>query len=300
MNRSRVLLLSLLGAILIYFAGEYVYTNYYAIPLKEATDAERDLGEEIQQQKRKIRIAQRRIEKIDEINRQSLPSSLQYARASYQEFLLLKMTQSGWQKPNVTVSSPKTTKSIARFTFTVSGKCSTRDLVSFLYEFYSSGHLHKIKQLSMNPVAGGQFLNVGLSIEALALTRSSNKNELGSEVGESLAIENLDGYLPIAIRNVFSSDGDKILRTITISGITSNRRGNKQVWFSYGNQQTEIVDVGGSFQVGSFEIKVEGVDRERAQIDLNGRKVSVRAGETIADAIANDAATATAQLNNKK
>ena len=97
----------------------------------------------------------------------SLPYDEELARAHYQNWLLKLVEEVDLKQPSVDAGTPiavfikdrstgKPKEIFKRYSFSLRGRGSLRQVTRLLYEFYQGGHLHKIRTMALNPVAGGQ------------------------------------------------------------------------------------------------------------------------------------------------
>lgn len=227
----------------------------------------------------------------------SLPYDPELARSGYQDWLLGVLKTLDFQQTSIDAGSPasltvkdiqtKKAKEFAKkYAFSVRGRGSLPQITQFLYEFHRSPHLHKIRSISLNPVQGGQFLDVAISIEALGLTRCERPAALAQGESNRLDSKLMHDYQIIARRNLFAEDGDAALRQTVLTAVTVDKTGQPGAWFSQGESApTQVVHCGEHLIVADHEIEILDIQPHRVVIDMDGLVVSLPLGKSIHDAV---------------
>jgi hypothetical protein len=141
--------------------------------------------------------------------KQSLPSDFEKARSLYSDWLRKTVEEAGLKEPNVepVQSTPTFLKMAAargarstqrqivyqKMPYTVRGKATSAQVTKFLHVFYTSGHLHLIRSLTLTPQKD-DLLDVKLSIDALALPTADRVDALANAPIESLPGGKLEDY----------------------------------------------------------------------------------------------------------
>jgi len=130
---------------------------------------------------------------LDNWKKRSLPIDLEIASTLYQNWLSeLAVDRVGLGDHDVTPATRHTERGVyTRLGFTVKGKGTLDQLARFLYEFYSTGHLHKIRLLTVNPLPEAGQLDLTIDVEALAVTGADRKDALSEEPSKWLASSDL-------------------------------------------------------------------------------------------------------------
>ncbi len=108
----------------------------------------------------------------------SLPPDTQTAKLAYHAWLADLVQEQGFLGVKVEQQRTTADKGFTRLGFQVSGEATYQQLIRFLEKFYAADHLHKITSLKMPLGRGPELLNISISIEALSLPKSQNKQEL--------------------------------------------------------------------------------------------------------------------------
>lgn len=229
------------------------------------------------------------------LERLSLPYDPELARAGYQDWLLALVQQSELAGASVDAGQPTAVKIkdrdtgkpkevYLRYVFSLRGRGSLQQITDFLYHFYQGGHLHKITSLSLNPVSGGRLIDVTASVEAIGLTRCERKGELSREIVSRLASDDFADYQSIARRNLFARHGDETLAKTVLTAITVGVDGKPEAWISTGVGRTAVLARGEVLEVDAHAIEVVDVLEGQALLDVDGRVVAVKAGQSVQQA----------------
>jgi hypothetical protein len=138
--------------------------------------------------------------------KRALPSDRITARTLYQTWLRGLADRCHFHPLAVESNEMESRANVyAKMKFTVRGHVSLANLTQFLYDFYSAGHLHQIRLLTMKPVEHASELEVGITIEALSLPNADRKDQLSKEKGTGLRLAKVEDYRdPIVERNLFA------------------------------------------------------------------------------------------------
>ena len=112
--------------------------------------------------------------------KRALPADTSLARSKYQDWLLGLAAKANFRgiTLNANVAGAHR-EQFTRISFNLHAQAKLGDLVQFMYEFYSAGFLHQIRDMTIKPVPGGsRELDVKLTIEALSLPKAESKDRL--------------------------------------------------------------------------------------------------------------------------
>ncbi|NLS90736.1 MAG: hypothetical protein GXX96_00940 [Planctomycetaceae bacterium] len=207
-NRRKRLLLAGLGLIAVFYAGDWVLTNWIEKPKQQRKTQIVALQNRIKEYDQKyISRAQREIPWLRYWYSQSLPTNSEVAQSLYRAWLLEVGEYVGIAGRQVNATEPVRRGAFYSMNFSMRGRGTLDQLTEFLYEFYNAGHLHKITSISMTPVGRGGMLDLSVVIEALILPGANRPDRLGTGRAYRLASMSLDDYQTIPDRNLFSAGG---------------------------------------------------------------------------------------------
>jgi len=292
MNQRTKILLIALGLVAAFWIADSGYRNLIEEPSRERAQQIERLGEKINEARETIVANAGAGDRLSELERMSLPYDTEFARARYQDWLLDLVQSVELTGASVDAADPvavsirdrdtrKPKEIYQRYSFALRGRGTLQQVSRLLHHFYQAGHLHKITSLTMNPVAGGRMIDLSASIEALALTRIDRKEELSGESVNRLASNDFADYQAIARRNLFARHGDDTLSKIVLSAITIASNGTAQAWFAVGDGPTQVLTRGESLEIPVHAIEVIDIIGSRVLLDVNGRVVSLTAGQSV-------------------
>lgn len=236
-------------------------------------------------------------------NRQSLPSDPARAGALYQSWLLELAGKAGFRQKKVDPGETRSQTSAYRvLPFTVRGQASLDELVGFLYDFYSAGHLHQIRRITIRPVEKSKDLDLVIAIEALSLPTADRKDQLSQEKGQRLKLGSLAEYRKaIAVRNVLapyrppppvrSAEPSVVFepkpepfdpsRFAYVTGIVEVN-GEPQVWVKARTTDEKFqLRQGDKFQLGPFKAVVARIDSRHVELEVDGKRHTVPLGSSV-------------------
>ncbi len=205
LQKREKVLAAIVGVLLLVVAGRMgAHVLYSPLSLRQA-EVEA-LAQRIADRQAKVEAALPAQARLAEYRRRSLPSDPQAARSLYQNWLLELTDRIKLKGRKVESSDGRVVKGIYHnLPFTVRGEGSLEQLVQFLYEFYSAGHLHRIRRLSIKPQENSADLEMTIAIEALALADADRRDKLTTLPGNRLAHQDLNAYRKnIVERNLFA------------------------------------------------------------------------------------------------
>jgi|GEM_PF-554469 len=236
-------------------------------------------------------------------NRQALPSDAARAGALYQSWLLELAGKAGFRQKKVDPGEVRGQSSAYRLLpFTVRGQASLDELVGFLFDFYSAGHLHQIRRITIRPVEKSKDLDLVIAVEALSLPTADRKDQLSQEKGRRLKLGSLAEYRKaIAVRNplapyrppppvrppeppvVFEPKPEPFdpSRFAYVTGIVEVN-GEPQVWVKARTSDEKFqLRQGDKFQLGPFSAVVARIDSRNVEIEVDGKRHTVPLGSSV-------------------
>ncbi len=243
-------------------------------------------------------------DRVAQWNRQALPSDAARAGALYQSWLLELAGKANFRQKKVDPGEVRNQSSAYRvLPFTVRGQATLEELIRFLFDFYSAGHLHQIRRITIRPVEKSKDLDVVLAIEALSLPTADRKDQLSQEKGQRLKLRDLAEYRKaIAERNVLAPyrppppvrppeppivanlpkpEPFDPSRFAYVTGIVEVN-GEPQVWVKARTTDENFqLRQGDKFQLGPFSAVVARIDSRNVEIEVDGKRHTVPLGSNI-------------------
>lgn len=235
----------------------------------------------------------------------SLPSDQEFARTLYQNWLVKLADKNKLENVNVDAGRGGMHRNIYyKLPFTVQCKGSLEQTVAFLHDFYSTNHLHQLRELSIKPTSNSRGLDLNFTIEALVLPGADRKDALNEERGERLVHTTLAAYSePIVKRNLFAEyvppqpprpqvakdetppppafDPAKfaVLTAILEDG------GDSQVWINV-RTSGELLKLrkGDKLKVGEFQATITRIDASGVELESDGKRRLLALGKTLPQA----------------
>lgn len=291
-NRTKYLLVSL-SVIGIGLVGDQGYRRFVEAP---AARNQRELSRLQTQIAKATDVITSSVAAADELlalENCSLPYDQELARARYQDWLLSLVQQVGLKQASVDSSSPlaitikdritrKPKEIYKRYSFSLHGRGSLSQVTQLLYEFYRGGHLHKIRTLILNPLAGGTQLDLTMNVEAIGLMSCHREDGLSTARVNRLAFDSREDYQDIVRRNFFSREIGSSLTRVVLTAVTFDKTGRPEAWFSIGaNQPTKKMHRGESMNVFAHTIEVVDIHPYMVLIEVDGSVVRVRLGGSV-------------------
>ncbi len=275
------------GVLAAFYVGSWLFHNALEGPLEAKRKTITRLNRDIEKKEAKLVRARRTAKELAEWNAQSLPSDLGQAPGLYRTWLDLVCKRVGFDDLNVGSSDPVGRKgSYAKLVFTVRGYVTLAQLVEFLWEFYSTDHLHKIQKLDITPTKDNQ-LDLSIAIEALALPEADRKENLTPRKSNRLASSTVDDYLqPIVNRDLFRIVGSGSDPTdLTYLTAVIENDGQLEAWFTLrGKDRMLKLRVGETLDIGQFRGAVAEIVEGDVVIESEGERWLLTIGENLANA----------------
>ncbi len=281
----RQLLLIVFGIVVGGYLLNLLVDRYYVQPMDAEARSLANLEKKISETRLKVKRLSTKLPRREELESRALPAELELATSSYQTWLINLVSSLGLSNPNVDSTTPVSEKDVTRLQFNIRGKANLKQLTQLLFEFYRSGSLHKIRQISLTPTGSSDHLEMQISIEALSLRRSKNEAGLSALTSDRLRFDNVAEYAAIAKRNLF---GEGIIsagiRAARLTAVTSDRQGVFEAWISLGTDaKTLFLKAGDTTQIDSVEVIVTEIQNDSIKLELDGQSGMVEVGKSLAD-----------------
>jgi hypothetical protein len=305
MNKRERTLAIVTGGLMALVAGRFLLVGLVGPPASLL--AERNgLAAEVEKKQDRLDAAARAQKQLDEWGRRSLPSVSETARSLYQNWLLEQLAGAKIQQVKVQ-SNPKTPVAgvYDRLPFTVQGRGTAEQFTGFLHRFYSAGHLHKIRLMTVKPIKDSPDLDVTLTVEALCLPGADRPDRLADVASGRLAQSDVESYVKaIGARRLFSPyEPPKVVvaeppkeepkppefehaNHLAVTG-TGEVDGRPQAWLTVRTTgEKSRTFEGEAFEFKQFKGKVLRVLDRGVELEISGKRYTVALGQTIEKATA--------------
>jgi hypothetical protein len=261
---------------------------------------ERDrLQNEVQKRMDAVTASKKAQDRMADWNRQSLPSDASKASLLYNNWLREVVGKAGFHDkkvmPNVTTAPGDWGQ---RLPFTVQGQATLEQVVQFLFDFYSAGHLHVIRHLEIKPVPQSKEFTVRVTIDALSLATADRKDKLNEKPSNRLALKTIDEYKKlIGTRNMMAayrpkpppmgpSDDEKKApfdpsKWAFVTGIVTVD-GKPIVWIkSRTTDKTFQLAQGDKFDLGPYHATIARINPRDVEILSEGKRLTIALGGNV-------------------
>lgn len=277
-----------LGAILLFYAAEWVVDTVLTKPLEDLQDKRAGYQRKIDKSMKKLIQARTAAKRLKEYERRSLPSDTEVARSQYQDWLLGTASTVGLKDLTVNSSQPMNRKGLfSVISYSVRAEGSLDQLTAFLFEFYTAGHLHQIRSISMTPMQKTGELDLSITIEAASLPGADRKDTLTEERIDRLASASLDAYSPFAQRNFFAVGGGLDPTDQTYLSAVNYVNGKPEAWFTL-RDTDELLKLrqGDPLSIGQFTGTIAEIDDADVILESEGQRWLLTIGECLTEAYA--------------
>jgi hypothetical protein len=203
-QRKRVL--SIVAGVALLAIAAYFLVSRVTAAFDSREEQRLALDKEKSQKERTLRAGERAVKQLQDFQQQSLPGDPSLAGALYSQWLLKKAVETGLASPNVSPGPARPHGDVfVQHSFLIDCQADLRQVTQFLHQFYSVGYLHRIKSLTLTPIAGKKELKVNMNVEALSLKDAPNPTELSPPPSVRFADKKIEPYMETIVgRNIFS------------------------------------------------------------------------------------------------
>ena len=309
------------GALLVVFAGVFYLTGEDS-SLGDLRQEREDLLKEKSEQTARIRPGQRASAQLNRWKQRALPENETLARDLYGDWLLeLVVDRVGLHGADITHYASQPHRGIYTvLPFKIEGRGTLDQLTRFLYEFESTGYMHKIRLLTSTPIKDSDDLKLVIDIDAVCIPGAVHQDKLPVNQPSRLEHGKLDEYLETIVRRKMEKEGDEY-RYVDRGGLFAFYRpkappepepgsppepdpespgfdpssltyvssidtvdGVPEVWLFVRTQgKTHRLFEGDSFEVGSMRgtiVRIR-VDKRDVEIEVDGRHQLVAFGDNL-------------------
>ena len=282
------LLVGVLAAIALFQVGDWLLSFAVDGPLKTRAAKTARLNQQIEKQEKQLALARKAGKQFEVWKKQSLPADVEVARSLYRSWLLETVSASRLSNPFVDSGSAINRRGLyVSLSFSVRCRGSLQELTRFLFAFYQADHLHQIQSLGITPLGKTGRFDVSISIEALALHDSPNKDRLNPAVSTRLASTRLSDYRSIVQRNVFGvGSGFDEADHAYLTAVTFSA-GRPEAWITLRSEDRVLkLKIGQTFDVGPISGTVVSVEDSDVVFEADGERWLLSLGENLSEAFA--------------
>jgi hypothetical protein len=285
----KYILLAIFAAMVCYWGSDWLL-NQFSGPLASLAARKTELTHEIRQVKRQLQLARKAAKEMNLWRAQSLPTDVERARSAYQEWLAELVEHVQLLNSGVDSGEPASHKGMAHATsigFSAHGRGTLAQLTRFLYDFYSAGHLHQIRSLSITSVSGSEMLELVISIETLVLPNADRKERLSSKRSDRLASDRIEDYQSIVERNLFGVGGSAQVTDYAFLTAVNYVDGQPEAWFSIRTNDSVLkLRRGEQLEVGSFKGTIAAITDTDVIVESEAERWLLTVGENLSQAAA--------------
>ncbi len=280
------LLLGALIAIGAVSGGDWLLKSMIQGPLDERRARTEQLEEEVEKLEKVLAAGRRAGKKIDAWQKRSLPADTELARSLYRSWLLERIEAAKLQSATVdSGSAVKRGGAFRAIPFTIRAKGTLDQFTQFLFDFSQASQLHRIQSLDLNPVGtSGQF-DVAMSIDAIMVPGSKQRDLNRETASQFLASADVADYDVISRRNIFgvgSTMLDPRRNTFVTAIIKSN--GEPQVWFTMRVDDKVLkLRQGDAISVDEFQGTIAEILARDVVIDADGERWLLSVGDNLTE-----------------
>ena len=278
------------------YGGDSFYRSWIEEPNQQLSAQLDALTTSLSDNKNDQRLAQKLGKRLDGYAARALPYNAPLARSLYQEWLLNLVEKHQFSSTSIDAAQPvpldirsrtkkgKRVRVGHRIAYSLRGQATLAKFANFLNDFRSSGHLHKIRSFSLNPMGNEGQLDASLAIEVLTLEASPNKDQLSDFELAKGVDEAAGNYSDLVRRNLFARGFAKALNDIRLKAITVNRFGKAEAWFTVDRIGTvKTISAGSQIPVALHDIAVIEVLTDKVLVRVNQDPHWITLGQSIGD-----------------
>ena len=288
-KRERILAVAA-GALVLLVGGRMVLSAATG-PIRDRRTRVEALTQQVEKKSRRFRNVQRARTKLVQWNRRSLPTDSETARLLYENWLLETVERAKFTHQRVESAEGRPHRGFfVTYPFTVRGQATFERLTKFLFDFYSAGHLHQVRRLSIKPVEKSSGFEVVIGIEAALLPTADRRDKLCDEPSRRLGkIELATFQSAIVGRNVFAPYSPPVTgpapldtaKFVYVTGITE-KDGKCQVWLKARTTGEKFtLAEGEEFRVGAIQGTVKRIGQRDVELEIDGKSRVVSLGENL-------------------
>jgi len=278
------------------YAADQIYRSYIEQP-STSLNADLDrLTSELQASKDQQAVAKKTNQRLDSYQQRALPFDPQLARSAYQKWLLQLVENNKIKSASVDAAQPRPIEIRSRsdrrkripvgstMMYSMRGQGTLSQWTNLLGEFRTAGHLHKIRNLTLNPVGSEGQLDVNLTVEVLSLVTADRKEQLSHWTVSAENRPAPEKYGEFVRRNLFARGFSQALFEIQLKAITYNRSGQAEAWFTTdASSPAQAIQVQQQLPVALHDISVVEIQKDRVLVQVNRDPFWIGLGQSLGE-----------------
>lgn len=265
-------------------------------------------------QEKKVTEGNRAIARRKALEQRSLPSNKELALSLYQKWLFSLVSRVALDDPKVTPRNATSSRTLQKIGFEITGRGSLDQITRLLHEFYSTDHLHQIRDLTVKPIEKSSQLQLTMVVEGAILPTADRKDKLSDKPGHALALASLADYQRAIVgRNVFAEyvppkppevvkkvEPVKVIekpkepsfdlaKLAYFTSIIVDKDGRPQIWLHRRNTNTtDYLFEGDRFEIGELKATVTRIDFEgrEVEVEIDGKSFVLATNKSIGESLA--------------
>lgn len=306
-NWSKIIIILVILSLGVAFGGYLFYTKEYVKPRKEIAEQKAGLEQMIQMGKNNSKLMSQASSNNMGLYSRSFPTNPSASGLEYQIWLTQMLEFCNVRDAKVGVEKYFRARGGTTSTqeFSVQGQFSLLDLTQFLYEFYWTPFLHRIKVLNILPVEHSELLNVSMTIEGMAIHFKADQNQTYPLVDklplETKPIRQTASGPFAAYRHMGDMEIFRAVKTgvdttqfakLTGTPVVTDDSGQPTKiarWYLGSDGRTQTFQEGDRMTIGAFDATIAEIDADVGLVLLRqntGRLWVVPLGYNLSDAVA--------------
>jgi hypothetical protein len=285
----QTLLLAVLGAILLYYAGEWLFETVLEAPRRARSERAQQLTKRIEQREKDLARVLKAVKQLETYEAQSLPSNTEIAVSFYRSWLTELVEYAKLSNAYVDAGAPLNRRGIYQSVdFSIRASGTLQQLLTFLFEFYQAGHLHQIQRISITPVPRSGQLELDIAVQALVLPTADRADRLSTVGAKRLASDRVADYNVLVDRNLFGFTDQGVHQTDqTYLTAVVQVNESPQAWFTVrSTDEVRRLSVGEQLTVGTFQGTIAAITDHDVVVSSDGERWLLTVGENLAQALA--------------
>lgn len=140
---------------------------------KQRADKQTELNDSLFAQEVQIRAGVEAKKKLAELESRSLAGDVNLSKSRYQNWLLASLVKAGLEGVDVKgapiTANRRPNQPYQSMTFNVTAKGNLPQLLTWMHDFYQTGHLHLVRRLTAAPIEKTKTLDLDIGIEAIVM-----------------------------------------------------------------------------------------------------------------------------------